>query len=158
MKDAIAVTLGGVADPAIKLPVAIGMQWLQIARAQMQDTPGLASMWRLAVKAAKHKQGRKWQAVRGPMAATIATLLDAGWEPEEWNQWADAHGQVWSLAEEGDNQINMRTCDSMLRAFRRDLQHQLWKQGSLQHLLQDKASWTAGQWLKLFRSKKVRRS
>ena len=112
-----AVALGDTADPAIKLPVAIVLQWLQIARVQAEATPGLDSMWRLAVQSAKNKKERKWQAVRGPMGATIATLLDAEWEPEGWNKWIDAYGQMWSLTDCPEKEINMRTCDGMLRVF-----------------------------------------
>ena len=55
------------------------------------------------------------------MTATIATLLDAGWEPEEWNQWHDSDGSLWQLAEDEDKVINLKTCDSMLRVFRQDV-------------------------------------
>ena len=56
----LSVVLGGLADPAVKVPVAIILQWLQIAKAQAAETPGLYSMWRLAVKAAKARQARAW--------------------------------------------------------------------------------------------------
>ena len=78
------------------------------------------------------------------MGATIATLLDSGWDPEEWNSWTDTLGQSWSLADCEDIQVNMRTCDFMLRALRRDLQQQVWQESSLHALLQERAPWAEG--------------
>ena len=108
--------------------MVIILQWLQIAQTQAAEIPGLDSLWRLKVKAAKARQARAWQAVRGPMGAVIVTLLDAGWEPEEWCRWVDCQGNTWELADIEDTVCNMKTCDSMLRAFRRDMLQQVWLQ------------------------------
>ena len=130
------------------------MQWLQIARTQLTQTPGLPSLWRLAAKQLKEKGAQKWYCVRGPMGATIATLMDAGWHPEEWNMWLDSHGVSWRLAEESTTTPNMKTCDAMLRSLRRDLQVQLWASSSSNEFLKDKLLITKGirsAWLKLHR-------
>ena len=147
---ALAIALGEHKDPAIQHPMAIIMQWLQLAHQFLQDMPGMASMWRLAVKHLKSKQRYKWHAVRGPMGAAIATLLDLQWDPTEWNEWIDAMGHTWKLTEQQDAVINAKTCDSLLRALRLDLQEQLWQNSTMQPLLQDKLPWLAGprkQWL-----------
>ena len=118
--------------------MAILMQWLQIAAQNASEMPGLAAMWRLVVKQLQSKKQYKWHSVRGPMGATIATLLDLGWCPEEWNEWIDVMGATWRLTDQQDAVVNLRTCDSLLRALRRDLQRQLWEQSSLQPMLQDR--------------------
>ena len=53
---ALAVVLGELGDPAIKVPIAVIMQWLQIARVQVHEVPGLPSLWRLAVKPLREKR------------------------------------------------------------------------------------------------------
>ena len=153
----LAVALGELADPAVKVPVATIMQWLQIARSQFEHYPGLPSMWRLAVKAAKSRRERRWQAVKGPMTATISTLLDCGWEPEEWNQWLDPNGHLWSLADADDKVINVKTCDAMLRVLRQDVLRQKWATSSISHMFNQEAPWTEGLrklWLRLGRTQK----
>ena len=132
------------ADPAIKLQVAIVLQWHQLAQSQADQLPGLASMWRSTVKAVLQKNNAKWHFVKSPMAATIATLLDAGWSPGVWNQWIGTHGCSWLLADDASTIINLRTCDGMLRALRRDLLEKLWQQSSINTMLSDKIPWMLG--------------
>ena len=139
----LAVVLGNYSDPAIKLPTAIVLQWLQIARSQVQEIPGMPSLWRLSVKHLRSKGEHKLHYVKGPMCATIATLLDASWEPEEWNYWYDTYGTAWHLAEEDQLVVSMKTCDPMLRAFRRDLQEKLWANSTSSYFLDEKIPHTA---------------
>ena len=149
---AIAVVLGELADPAVKLPIAVIMQWLQLSKLLIKDTPGLPSLWRLAAKHLKDKGEQKWHYVKGPMAATIATIMDAGWEPEEWNLWLDSFGVAWQLSEESNATINAKTCDTLLRSFRRDLRCRLWAQSTSNTFLCNKLPHTKSvreQWLKL---------
>ena len=127
----LAVALCEVADPAVKVPDIIVAQRSQIAKAMARDTPGLASFWRQEVQAAKARQARACHAVKGPMGATSATLLAAGWEPEECDRWIGSRGDIWQAAEEAGEQCSMRACDRMLRAFRRDVRQQRWQRCSL---------------------------
>ena len=39
----------------------------------------------------------KWNAVTGPIAAVIATLLDAKWVPLHPAEWVDPEGQTWEI-------------------------------------------------------------
>ena len=87
-------------------------------------------MWRLAAQHLGDEGSHTWQHVRAPMGAIIATLLDAGWTPEEWDLWYDTLGVGWKLSERIDAVINIRTCDLLLRSLRRDLQTQLWEHSS----------------------------
>eukprot|EP00973_Karenia_brevis_P003429 472424-Karenia_brevis.AAC.1 len=41
----------------------------------------------------------RWKRLRGPIAATIATLLDIGWQPEAEDLWADGEGCQWRLSD-----------------------------------------------------------
>ena len=148
---ALAIALGAYQDPAIKVPIAIILQWLQLTQQYLTDMPGVASLWRLQTVHLRSKKQYKWHSVRGPMGATIATLLDLGWDPDEWDQWTDTMGHCWKLTHEEDLVLNMKTCDPLLRQLRKDLQAQLWNQSTMAELLQGRQPWIVGpqkQWKK----------
>ena len=76
MTAAIAVVLGPLADPGVKLRVAIIMQWLSLACLPQVQLPGIANLWGKAVEKLKHKGAQRWASVRGPLCAAIAVLMD----------------------------------------------------------------------------------
>ena len=78
------------------------------------------------------------------MGAVIMTLLEAGWQPEEWYRWVDSLGTTWELADNTELDCNMKTCNNMLRSFPRDVLQQVWNQSSLHELLGVRVPWTEG--------------
>jgi hypothetical protein len=71
----------GSADPRVTMPLAQVRAWTDIwRRASTATRQCIISVW--------HKSHRilaqavsKWHLVRGPLSATISTLLDCGWKP-----------------------------------------------------------------------------
>ena len=72
--------MGGAAEEGSQVPEAIGRAWT--------DTVG-----RLQAKTSQYR----WRAVKGPMSATIATLLEEGWDPVGPLLWQDTEGARWEL-------------------------------------------------------------
>ena len=96
---AIAIALGEEADPGTRLRIEIVVQWLQLVQVDAVRVSGLSRLWRQAAQQLERKGRRRWSAVRGPMVATIAVLMDAGWQAEDWYSWRDSSGQLWQLAD-----------------------------------------------------------
>ena len=114
-------------------------------------------MWRAAVRHLKSKKQYRWHAVKGPMGAVIATLLDLDWDPTEWDEWVDSLGFAWRLTNQQDAVVNLKTCDPLLRELRKDLQRQLWRKSTMNGFLQNRDPWIAGprkQWLQYIKQGK----
>ena len=95
----IALAYGDRCDPEVKLVSdTIGM-WLDL----WQELPALRAdaraAWRFTYrKIFDEASGRvRWQAVTGPIAATIATLCSRGWRTSTPELWTDPSGQQWAM-------------------------------------------------------------
>ena len=91
----LALQLGPGADPALYLPVEILQAWLGLLASTPLSAGALATAWRRTVR--RVSQGRRWAKVRGPMGATISTLLDLGWGPEGPTKWRAPDDQLWAV-------------------------------------------------------------
>eukprot|EP00969_Alexandrium_andersonii_P048362 2121635-Alexandrium_andersonii.AAC.1 len=55
--------------------------------------------WASIYRKIREKASRlRWHWVRGPIATTIITLLEAGWDPAHPNQWTDHCGDLWRIS------------------------------------------------------------
>ena len=77
-------------DPALQAPLAqLTMWWRLHSRVDQAPFADLIKgAWRtLRDKFSSLPADRQWRAVKGPLAATIVTLLGAGWKPDQFNVW-----------------------------------------------------------------------
>ena len=75
--------------------------------------------------------GSRWHRVHGPMAATIATLSDLGWNPVSPYTWKQPRGSPRNSGFEPDGFIEWNyvggDTSSVHEAFTEDIENQLWK-------------------------------
>ena len=75
------------ADPRIALPLEQVKSWMEIwKRSSLRERRRIGNKWSKLLRKIAHAKSR-WQMVRSPASATIATLLDLGWKPIRPNQW-----------------------------------------------------------------------
>ena len=53
-------------------------------------------------KARYYKSPNPWSTVKGPIAATLATLDCIGWQPISPYKWIDQHNSVWQYTPKGN--------------------------------------------------------
>lgn len=92
---AFAMTTGLEADPAVSLRVELVQSWLQVVGSAAVPRPALDKAW--AQRALELRGPRRWQRVRGPMGALIATLVDMNWEPPGPTHRTDPDGTEWEI-------------------------------------------------------------
>ena len=74
-------------DPIIQLQIDHVRQWLSIWKdADTSFRNELAEAWRIQLRVLQFSTHR-WQMVKGPASATIAILLDLGWDPQVPTMW-----------------------------------------------------------------------
>ena len=120
--------MGEYNDPAVRVPTATVLEWLQVICDKRCDHKRTSKTWELLLPRLLPARLR-WQRVCGPAAATIATLLDQGWSPERYNSWLDPQGHRWEMPAEA--QATKYTCSEVLAAFRDSVVSRLWEQASL---------------------------
>jgi hypothetical protein len=88
---------GSMADPAVKCRVQQIFPWLGLWR-QLPPTkrPLVAASWQSAVVRLAPLRSR-WRNVAGPLAPTVATLLDLGWTPHTPTHWTDDVHVDWHV-------------------------------------------------------------
>ena len=74
------------ADPCIKVPLQQLMTWLRLWNANLGDKSRITERWH-NLHMELHRATNRWQLVRGPMGATISTLLDLGIKPAHPINW-----------------------------------------------------------------------
>ncbi len=89
------------ADPGVRLRVEAIVLWSKLARKLLEPKrASLSRAWSRALAAFRKLDGKSpWKLVKGPMAATIATLLDIGWDPRNPTLWKDERGTSGTSAE-----------------------------------------------------------
>jgi ribonuclease HI len=70
---------------------------------------------------------RRWAEVRGPIAATIATLLDVDWVPRSSTEWEHPNGEVWECLE------GPRDAAAVRAEFEETVRTQQWRRASKSH-------------------------
>ena len=84
---ALALTAGVHNDPRVAAPIEQLMTWLQLwKRASVLRRRSITKCWFHTVWYLKLAKNR-WQCVRGPLAATVATLMDLGARPTHPARW-----------------------------------------------------------------------
>ena len=99
LTTALALSGKPMADPGIRLREAIVL-WTKLARKLPEPKrASLSRAWGRAVAAFRKLDGKSlWKLVKGPMTATIATLLDIGWDPCNPTLWKDERGDEWDIS------------------------------------------------------------
>ena len=119
----LAVELGD-KDPAISVPMSLFEAWFKYMVAFPEDRVRVAAVWPRIAKLLQRPKTR-WRYVRGPAAAVISTLLDAGWTTTSANVWVQADGTTWTFSAEflADKFPDFSAVKTALAA---DLRSQLW--------------------------------
>ena len=95
---AIALELGGWSDPALSTRAIVIADWAWL----WKTAGGNRTRYRVTWHRLKGKLDNKnrWKMVKGPMAATIATLYDLGFDPLMPDKWITPHKVVWNYNDE----------------------------------------------------------
>ena len=56
---------------------------------------GIRAVWAKTLE--KNDRPQRWQHVCGPLGAAVATLLDWGFYPADYNRWVDPSGGTWTF-------------------------------------------------------------
>ena len=78
-------------DPGRTLMVQQVEAWFQLKKRWTGKEDLLERTWGLTVQKLEEASSR-WQMVKGPLAATVAYLLDLGWQPRDSDEWLDTRG------------------------------------------------------------------
>ncbi len=83
LTTALALSGKPMADPGVRLRAEAIVLWTKLARKLPEPKrASLSRAWGRALAAFRKLDGKSpWKMVKGPMAATIATLLDISWDP-----------------------------------------------------------------------------
>ena len=121
----IALTLGSSNDPAVTVPTSVIQDWLATWKLRPDLRRRLEGAWTVASRALGASP--TWHRVAGPLAATIKTLRDIGWDPCAPNLWRQCDGTVHRLADESghDGQSG-----KILDAVRDQLEANAWRKAS----------------------------
>ena len=82
----------GPADPAVQAPFDVFESWFDLL-AQERTHQRLGSTWNNAVRRLKDRPpDKRWRGIIGITTATVATLLDIGWNPVGPADWISDEG------------------------------------------------------------------
>ena len=114
------------ADPAVRVPLKQVTEWVHYWRGLgAKERRHTAAAWRATRERLRATPARRrWAEVAGPLAATVATLLDAGWKPLAPNAWK--HGDTLAAMLDRPYPDIVR----ILAYFRRTLEVALWRRAS----------------------------
>eukprot|EP00959_Pyramimonas_sp_CCMP1952_P468656 9493598-Pyramimonas_sp.AAC.1 len=79
--------LYGRGDPAKSIPREQLAAWLDQWFAHPELHARIAKAWQQSLRRLRLAGENRWRRVRGPTSATVATLLDAGWDPVDHDFW-----------------------------------------------------------------------
>ena len=102
LTTALAIDGKPFADPGVRLRCEAILTWVRILRKlPTARSANLATVWKRTLLAYRGLEGKSpWKAVRGLLGATIAPLMEAGWDPVEPLCWTDEHGDDWDMYSE----------------------------------------------------------
>ena len=92
----LAIDLGD-KDPCISVPLSLFIAWFSHMTACPEDRIRVAAVWPRILKFLQRPRTR-WRYIRGPAAAVIATLLDAGWTAPSADVWIQPDGTTWTFS------------------------------------------------------------
>ena len=87
--------MGSASDPCVSLRKELFQSWLQVLSSTKIPMGAVRRAWEHQKES--HTHSRRWQKVKGPMGAVIATLADLGWQPHTPTRWEDHEGEVWEI-------------------------------------------------------------
>jgi len=137
--DTAMATLYDSKDPAIKLRTQLVHEWLTQWLARPELHKRVQRIWPHVHHRLLRAKSGKWRKVHGPVAAVIATLLDAGWRPTSptsWKRPTAAGVEEWTipLADQmGELQVDFHEFSELLDDLAVDLDHLRWQRAS-QHV------------------------
>ena len=124
---AIALMMRAGADPAIKVRLEVVKQWSQMWRSMDDGTKArVRAVWQKQLP--KLQAANRWSHVRGPMRATMASLIDMGWNPVFPDMWYEPEPSdlVWYIQAAGDS-------SPFYAAVVRNQYRTLWKEAANHH-------------------------
>ena len=92
---AIALELGELHDPVVMAPAVVIKDWAFLWGHAKSHRAVIVKEWFKAVK--RLKGPGKWLRVKGPLGATICTLRDLGFHPDQPNEWRTPDGVTWKF-------------------------------------------------------------
>ena len=105
-------------DPGRTMMVQVEA-WFQLKKRWVGKEELLERTWGLTVQRLEEASSR-WQMVRGPSAATVAYLLDMGWQPRGSDEWLDTHGTKHTIH---TAQQECRVLDLLQQTYQKEVNH-----------------------------------
>ena len=126
-------------DPGRTMMVQQVEAWFQLKKRWVGKEELLERTWGLTVHRLEEASSR-WQMVRGPLAATVAYLLDMGWQPRGSDEWLDTHGTKHTIH---TPQQEGRVLDLLQQTYQKEVNHRI-ATGLAAPELQEGVDWTVG--------------
>ena len=123
----IAIEMGD-KDPGISVPLSLFSAWFSYVTAFPEDRPRVAAVWPRIAKLLRRPKTR-WRYIRGPAAAVLATLFDAGWDAPSADVWIQPDGTTWTFSAEF-LAADFPDFSDVKAALAADLKKQLWMHAS----------------------------
>ena len=115
-------------DPGVSVPLSLLTAWFAYLVTCPEDRARILAVWPRIAKTLRHPKTR-WRHIRGPAAAVIATLLDAGWSAPSADVWEQPDGTTWHFSTEF-MAADFPDFSDVKAAFAADLKKQLWAAAS----------------------------
>ena len=125
--SAIAIQFRDGADPAVRIRTQIISQWIGIwVAASEEKRQEIVTLWPRQIHRLQHSA--RWSRVKGPMQATIATLIDLGWVPNHPDRWMEPPPSdiLWTITGPGD-------LEAFKKAIGRSAMASLWNSADAHH-------------------------
>ena len=123
---AIELEFGHRGDPALLARLTVIKDWIWMwTQASGSHKVRLRRTWQKVRKVLRSRH--RWKRVRGPLAATIATLYDMGWTPIAPDTWREPglQGDIWSYQEDMD-----ASAEEICELIEKHIKADLWQQAS----------------------------
>eukprot|EP00959_Pyramimonas_sp_CCMP1952_P134044 2803990-Pyramimonas_sp.AAC.1 len=113
--------------------------WLTMWRQYPELHPRIQKAWDTVAPRIRQAGQRKWRLAKGPLSATIATLLDIGWDPVSATQWDTDGGHSWLSPTAKDEKLQEMTSDFtlLLSDVSDSIDKQLWRKASQHEAAED---------------------
>ncbi|CAK0847722.1 unnamed protein product [Prorocentrum cordatum] len=125
--------LYGRGDPAKSIPREQLAAWLDQWFAHPELHARIARAWQPSLRRLRLAGESRWRRVRGPISATVATLLDAGWDPVDHDFWVTDEDVGWRFPSPDQPSFAEAAADyvELLLDYERSIDRKLWKQAAL---------------------------
>ena len=125
----------GLKDPGVQLRVSLLAEFLSIWKTDTTFHKRVQRAWPFIYQKLDAAGSRRWNLVRGPISAVIATLCDAGWKAEVATRWQRPHlgsWEVWQIPSSTPPDYSSSEFDAtgILEDFSEDIRRQQWARAS----------------------------